>query len=90
MSSIDSNGGGEDGIEPDDDLLAAEYVVGVLDASERRAVQTRMQSDAQLARRIENWERRLAAWTLSIEPVASPSALWPQNPRALGMGGGGG
>jgi anti-sigma-K factor RskA len=84
MSSIDSTGGSDDGIEPDDDLLAAEYVLGVLDASERRVVQTRMASDAQLARRVESWEHRLATWALSIEPVASPSAVWPQIRARLG------
>jgi anti-sigma-K factor RskA len=84
MSSIDPTGSSDDGSGPDDDLLAAEYVIGVLDASERRAVQSRMQSDAQLARRVEEWEHRLAAWTLSIEPVATPSVLWPQIRARLG------
>jgi anti-sigma-K factor RskA len=41
------------------DDLAAEYVLGTLDAAERAEVERRLRSDARLAQALAAWERRL-------------------------------
>ncbi|MBV8782629.1 MAG: hypothetical protein JOZ67_00410, partial [Gammaproteobacteria bacterium] len=43
---------GAGGGPPDDDVLAGELVVGVLDASERRAARARIESDPAFAARV--------------------------------------
>ena len=57
--------------EEDIDGLAAEYVLGSLDAPERRQVGARRNADASLAHSIEAWERRLAPLIDQV-PGASP------------------
>jgi len=42
--------------ERDDGLLAAEYVIGVLSAEDRKAVERRMRSDSAFAAQVEAWE----------------------------------
>jgi anti-sigma-K factor RskA len=61
---------------PDDDTLAAEYVLGVLTLSERQAVDERRTRDAVFARLIADWEERLAPWAEEVAPVAPRPALW--------------
>jgi anti-sigma-K factor RskA len=56
------------------DDLAAEFVLGTLDASERANVAFRRQRDPELAAAIEAWEARLAPLYEQIAPVA-PSPL---------------
>ncbi|MEQ1697352.1 MAG: anti-sigma factor [Hyphomicrobiaceae bacterium] len=56
------------------DDLAAEYVLGTLDANERANVAFRRQRDPGLAAAIEAWEARLAPLNGQIAPVA-PSPL---------------
>ena len=50
-----------DHIAPEDEgrVLAAEYVLGVLSAEERRTVETRMAEEASFAREVAGWEERL-------------------------------
>lgn len=43
-----------------DDLAAAEYVLGVLDAAEREAVSGRIEQQPDFARLVDAWEARLA------------------------------
>ena len=45
--------------QEDIDGLAADYVLGILDAAERRHVNVRRQTDAPLSAAIDAWERRL-------------------------------
>jgi anti-sigma-K factor RskA len=45
--------------EDDIDGLAAEFVLGSLDAAERRQVDARLRTDASLAAAIVGWEQRL-------------------------------
>ncbi|RWN45374.1 MAG: anti-sigma factor [Mesorhizobium sp.] len=57
-----------------DDLLAAEYVLGVLDADERQIVARRIDADTVFARLVEGWEvslSPLAAAYPKIEPPVS-------------------
>lgn len=69
-----------------DDVLAAEYVLGVLDAEERRSVEARRETDQAFARRIDHWEAYFSPLADAIDDAApSPSvktaldaALFPQ------------
>ncbi len=69
---------------PDDDVLAGELVLGVLDARQRAAAQARAEVDAAFARRVAAWERRLAPWLSDTAPLAPPAQLWPQIGARLG------
>lgn len=60
----------------DIDALAAEYVLGTLDASERAAVAARRLREAPLARAIETWEQRLGPLADLGQPVAPPADLF--------------
>ena len=57
--------------EEDIDGLAAEYVLGSLEAGERAGVGARQTRDAELAAAIEAWERRLAP-LLEVAPEVAP------------------
>jgi anti-sigma-K factor RskA len=61
---------------PDDDLLAAELVLGVLDAGERRAAQARAQAEVAFAGRVAAWERRLGGLVDEVVPVPVPPRTW--------------
>lgn len=69
---------------PDDDLLAAEYVLGVHGAEQRRQLQARIQSDPAFAAQVAAWEERFAAFFAQIAPVAPPPHLWPRLRARLG------
>ncbi|MEC9435095.1 MAG: anti-sigma factor [Pseudomonadota bacterium] len=63
-----------------DDGDAAEYVLGTLDATERRAAARLAATDARFAEAVRAWEARLDALTEGLtetEPVAPPSVVWP-------------
>ncbi|HEX4023537.1 MAG TPA: anti-sigma factor [Steroidobacteraceae bacterium] len=86
MSDLTSKpGGDEDAIEPpDDDLLAGEYVLGVLDEGQRRAVQVRIEAEPVFARRVAGWEERLGSLTAHVEPIDVPEHLWLRVRERLG------
>ncbi len=67
-----------------DDLQAAEYVLGVLDAGARRRVQGRIESDPGFSGRVAEWEQRFAALLAQIEPVDAPAHIWPRVRTQLG------
>jgi anti-sigma-K factor RskA len=69
---------------PSDDLLAGELVLGVLDAAQRRALQARVESDREFALQVADWERRLAPWLDTIEPIEAPSRVWERVCTDLG------
>jgi anti-sigma-K factor RskA len=68
----------------DDDLLAGEYVLGVLEAADRREAATRIARDPGFAARVARWEAHLAPWLLRGEPVAPGAQVWPRIRRELG------
>jgi anti-sigma-K factor RskA len=70
--------------EDDDDLLAAEYVLGVLEADARQMVSNRAVSNAGLAAAIARWERMLAPLALLVPPVEPPAELWRRLQQAIG------
>lgn len=61
----------------DIEALAAEYVLGTLDAPERAAVAARRQREADLNAAISEWELRLAPLNSAVPEVAAPAGLWP-------------
>lgn len=69
---------------PGDDLLAGEYVLGVLGAQDRRAVQARIERDGAFAALVSAWERRFAPWCDAIAPVAVPPHVWLRIRTQLG------
>ncbi len=72
--------------EPDitEDRTAAEYVLGVLDASARRAAEARLASDPAFAAEVEYWQGRLSALTEQVAAVDPPKTAWPLIERATG------
>ena len=62
--------------EDDIDGLAAEYVLGSLDPSERSAVDVRRRRDPALATAIGAWERRLAPLSQQVPEVEPPAQLF--------------
>jgi anti-sigma-K factor RskA len=67
-----------DHIAPEDEgrVAAAEYVLGVLPAAERRALEERLAREPALAREVAYWEERLGGLADSIKPVAPPAQAW--------------
>lgn len=79
MIDADDNGRGLGG----DDALAAEYVLGVLDAAERAAAARRIETDAAFAALVDGWEVRLAPLADSYAPVEPPAAAKAALDRTL-------
>ena len=71
--------------EPENlDLLAAEYVLGTLTGSARRAFARRRERDPFVDRRVRAWEERFAALTLRLQPVAPSPTVWAAIERRIG------
>lgn len=61
---------------PDDDVLAAELALGVLEGAERVRADRRRRQDPAFARAVEEWEGRLGPMLATVEPVPAPAGLW--------------
>ena len=59
----------------EDDALAAEYVLGVLDLAERTAVDARVKQDSVFAASVAAWESRLAGLNDAYAEVPAPNLL---------------
>jgi anti-sigma-K factor RskA len=84
MSEPDHNPVPDGSEPPSDDVLAGEFVLGVLEPPEREQVQRRQESDATFAQRVADWERRLSPLALGIEPVDVPEYVWSRIRARLG------
>ncbi len=69
---------------PSDDLLAAEYVLGVLSVDASRRAQLRSEAEPAFAQLVAAWEQRLAALIEEIDPVAVPEQVWLRLRTRLG------
>ncbi|HBS61785.1 MAG TPA: hypothetical protein DEB32_03440 [Stenotrophomonas sp.] len=69
---------------PGADILAGEYVLGVLDAAQRAEVEQRIARDPGFARLVSQWENRLAPLLDSLGTEAVPAHLWPRIRTSLG------
>jgi anti-sigma-K factor RskA len=56
--------------------LAAEYVLGTLDAGERGEAQALLETDAVFAARVHYWERRLGELNSMVQAVEPPAGTW--------------
>jgi anti-sigma-K factor RskA len=71
MSETDHSGT-EDGAP----IVAGEYVLGVLDASERSAAAQRIEREPDFAHEVAFWEERLGGLADEVRPVTPPNAVW--------------
>ncbi|MHB2266592.1 anti-sigma factor [Aliihoeflea sp. PC F10.4] len=58
-----------------DEALAAEYVLGVLPASERQEVARRLEADAGFARLVDRWEAHFSPLGQAYEAVEAPASV---------------
>lgn len=79
----------------DDDALAAEYVLGVLDLPDRLQAEARIKSDSTFAARVTAWENRLAGLNDAFDEAPAPDLLpriearlfpTPARPKRLWIG----
>ncbi len=61
--------------DDEDDALAAELALGVLEGEERAAAQTRAARDPAFAARVAAWEARLAPLADQVAPVPAPNLM---------------
>lgn len=80
MNTLDANL-----IPPDADDLAGEYVLGVLDAAQRREVESRLDHDAALAGEVQAWETRLTPLFDEVAAAHVPGYVWGRICNALGI-----
>lgn len=66
-----------------DDMLAAEYVVGVLPAEERRTAADRIERENAFARLVDAWEVRLSPLASGYKSAEVPAAVKPAIDRRL-------
>ena len=62
-------------LPPDDDLLAAEYVLGGVDLPTRLALQERIKTDAVFADLVQDWETRLSGLNDDFTEAPAPTLL---------------
>lgn len=67
----------------EDEALAAEHALGVLNARERAEAELRMAREPAFAADVEAWRARLAPMLESVESVPAPAGLWPRIERLL-------
>ena len=60
----------------DRDMLAAEYVLGTLDAAERASVTARLEREVELARAVRAWEDRLGPLSDAVPEMNPPAAVY--------------
>ena len=71
-------------LPPGDELLAGEYVLGVLDGDSRRQVEQRIHGDARFARQVAAWEVRLAPLMSEVAAMEPSAHVWPRIRTTLG------
>jgi len=65
------------------EAVAAEYVIGVLDAAERGEFEQALARDHELQRAVYYWQDRLLPMARMLPPVEVSPALWPRIARSL-------
>ena len=63
-------------MDEDREGLAAEYVLGTLDAAERAQADALLAADAEFATVVRQWERRLGELNVMVAPVEPPAPVW--------------
>lgn len=75
-------------LSEDREVMAAEYVLGTLDANERAQAEALLASDSEFAARVRHWENYLGALIANVEPVEPRRDLFPRIRAMIGGGGG--
>lgn len=65
--------------------LAAEYVLGTLDADERVQVETMMSIDPGFRAVVEAWEMKFGGLNQMVDPIEPPAELWDRIRVAAGL-----
>ena len=71
--------------EEEQDIRAAEYVIGLLSPAEARAVEALALHDPVMGASIAGWEARLGPLSGLVEPVTPPPVLWQRLALAAGL-----
>jgi anti-sigma-K factor RskA len=74
MSTPDQSKGGRSR----DEVLAGEYVLGVLSLEDRQKVERRMRSDRQFAAIVTRWEQNLSGFNEEYESIVPSAAVFPK------------
>ena len=69
---------------PSADLLAGEYVLGLLEGDALREAEAKIEHDPGFARLVWEWQRRLAPWWDTAPAVEPPEHVWPRIRSRLG------
>lgn len=67
----------------ENDLLAAEYVVGLLDSDAHAAAADRARAEPAFSASVEAWERRLTPMVEGVAPIEPSAGLWRRIARRL-------
>jgi anti-sigma-K factor RskA len=70
--------------DEDREALAAEYVLGTLEAEERAQAETLIVGDAEFAALVRFWERRLGELHPMVDPVTPPADVWEKIRERVG------
>ena len=65
------------------DSLAAEYVLGTLDADERAQAEALIAAEPGFAALVSDWERRLGELQAMVDPMEPPPGIWDKVRRAV-------
>lgn len=70
--------------DEDQDLLAAEYVLGTLSAEEREQAEALRSFDPGFEAAVRHWERRLGELNVMVEAVEPPAETWEKIKSGMG------
>lgn len=70
----------------DDDILAGEYALGLLEGQELDAFERRLASDRALQRTVAGWHAQFSDLDATAQPAPAPSALWSRIESSVGSG----
>ncbi|HSN17116.1 MAG TPA: anti-sigma factor [Gammaproteobacteria bacterium] len=62
--------------QPLRELLAGEYVLGLLRGAARRRFERLLMEDGRLRAEVTFWEERFTAWAMALAPVTPSAAVW--------------
>lgn len=69
--------------QENDDLTAAEYVLGLTDADTRQRLDKRFNDDAAFAAEVVRWQNAFSGIDQMTQEVSPPSALWQQDRKSV-------
>jgi anti-sigma-K factor RskA len=69
---------------PDDNILAGEFALGLLEGSELAAFERRLARDRRLQTEVARWRDRLSALDATVAPGRAPAQLWGKIESTLG------